>query len=134
MKSRFADYLIASGRIARRRLHEIAPREWVDHEPIGRLALIHGLLTAEDIEEILREQEADDCLFGEIAVRKGLLTPEQLDVLIRGQAMRACVELMEDMARAGEMDFEAGLDAIKAYISSPAFIDELEAQPAQAGW
>lgn len=117
MTSAFAEYLIATGRTTREQLSAAAPEGGISREPIGRLAMLHGLLSPSDIDEILSQQSAQECLFGEIAVRLGMLKREQLDILVRGQSIRACLELVEDLALAGAVDFASGLEAIKEYIS-----------------
>jgi hypothetical protein len=133
MKAAFADYLVSSGRVERDRLELIPRSEWLYREPIGRLAMLHGLLSGVDVEEILRHQHHGDQRFGEIAVRMGMLTWDQLGVLFRGQSMRACLELVEDLALAGILDFNAGIAAISEFVSSPEFAAEgNERVPAQA--
>jgi hypothetical protein len=116
MKAAFADYLVATGRVSRDRLELIPRSEWLYREPIGRLAMFHGLLSGVDVEEVLRQQRNDDQLFGEIAIRMGMITREQLDVLFRGQSIRACLELIEDLALAGILDFSAGLSAVNEFV------------------
>jgi len=124
MKAAFAEYLIVTGRVPRDRLELIPRSEWLYREPIGRLAMLHGLLSGVDVEEVLRLQKRDDQRFGEIAIRMGMLTREQLDVLFRGQSIRACLELIEDLALAGILDFNAGLTAVTEFISGYDFAAE----------
>jgi hypothetical protein len=121
VKSAFAEYLVATGRIERDRLELIPKSEWLYREPIGRLAMLHGLLSGVDVEEVLRQQRYNDQRFGEVAVRMGMITREQLDVLFRGQAIRACLELIEDLALAGALEFNAGLAAVNEFVSSREF-------------
>lgn len=132
MKAAFAEHLIATGRVTRDQLELIPRSEWLYREPIGRLAMMHGLLSGVDVEEILRQQHTDERLFGEIALRLGMLTREQLDVLFRGQSIRACLELTEDLALAGLIEFNAGLEAAIEFISSHEFSPELEDQAVES--
>jgi hypothetical protein len=131
MKAEFAEHLIATGRVTRDRLDQIPRDEWLYREPIGRLVMLHGLLSGTDVEEILREQHTDDHLFGEIAIRLGMLTREQLDVLFRGQSIRACLELVEDLALSGIVGFNAGLEAVTEFISRYDFAAAIEGRAAQ---
>ncbi|GMU20826.1 MAG: hypothetical protein AMXMBFR13_09220 [Phycisphaerae bacterium] len=117
MKQAFAEHLVSTGRISRERLGTLAQSEWLDRESIGRLALLHGLLSGPDIDEILRHQHSEPAYFGEIAVRRGFLTPKQLLILCRGQAIRACLELVEDLALSGQIDLDTGLQAIADFVS-----------------
>lgn len=117
MKAAFVEYLVATKWVAPDRLELIPRSEWLHRESIGRLAMLHGLLSGMDVEEILRQQRNDDGWFGEIAVRMGMITREQLSVLFRGQAVRACLELVEDLALAGVLEFDAGLAAAQEFIS-----------------
>jgi hypothetical protein len=126
MKAALTEYLITTGRLRRERLDSIPPGEWLYHEPIGRLAIMHGLLSGTDVEEILRQTNTDERQFGETAVRLGMISREQLDVLRRGQSIRACLELIEDLALAGIIDFTAGLEAIKAFTASGDFAPMLD--------
>jgi len=124
MKAAFAEYLIVTGRVPRDRLELIPRSEWLYREPIGRLAMLHGLLSGVDVEEVLRQQRHNDQRFGEIAIRMGMLTREQLDVLFRGQSIRACLELIEDLALAGILDFNAGLAAVNEFVGNYDFAAE----------
>lgn len=124
MKAAFAEYLVVTGRVERDRLELIPRSEWLHRESIGRLAMLHGLLSGVDVEEILRQQRTDDRRFGEIAIRLGMITREQLDVLFRGQSVRACLELIEDLALAGIMDFNLGLAAANEFIGGYDFAVE----------
>lgn len=118
MKAELTDFLVSTGRIQREQLQLISREDWLSREPIGRLALLHGLLSAADIDEILNRQLTDHRLFGEIAIQLGMLTSEQLDILYKGQSVRACVELVEDLALAGILDFGEGLNAAMEFISN----------------
>lgn len=124
MLSDFAEYLIATGRVARDRISAMARSEWLLREPIGRLAMMHGLLEPADIDAVLRHQTADERRFGELAVSMGILSSTQLEILARGQALRACLELVEDLALADEMEYQAGMEAISEYMVSHDFAND----------
>lgn len=126
MKTEFAEHLITTERMTRERLEAIPRNEWMYREPIGRLAMMHGLLSGDDVEEILRHQHTDDRLFGEIAVQLGMINRHQLDVLVRGQSIRACLELVEDLALAGILEFKTGLEATIEFVSGYDFAAMVE--------
>ncbi len=132
MKRPFADYLLAAGRLSEQRLRSISHDEWVSREPIGRLALLHGLLAVQDIDHILHRQRTEQKYFGEIAMEMGLMTEAQLRVLLAGQGVRACIELTEDLALSGQMDMAEGLIAMSQFASSEEFSKVFEADTARA--
>ena len=121
VKAEFAEYLVTTARVGRERIETIPRDERRSTEPLGRLAMLHGLLSGADVEEILRHRHIDDRLFGQTALRLGMMTQDQLDVLLRGQSIRACLELVEDLALAGALEFKSGLEAITEFVSNRDF-------------
>ncbi len=96
-------------------------------EPIGMIAVGHGLLQAREIDLILDRQRQCSDRFGEIAVEMGFLKPDQVETLIRIQEFRATVAICEALALAGVLTHEkafrylgtwlAGDDEVIAMIS-----------------
>ena len=72
---------------------------------LGNLALQHGLLGMDGLEQVLEAQQTDGTLFGEKAVELGLFTRPQLDVLLRAQRYRAVLGLAEELAIHGLGEF-----------------------------
>lgn len=121
MKREFASFLIEVGRIPGSAISSKPDHDFSNREPLGRLALLSGALCGRDIEYILKEQEANGGMFGKVALRLGLLTPHQLSVLLVGQCLRACVELVEDLAMEQQIDMMQGVRAITEFLSSNRF-------------
>lgn len=125
MKRAFAEFLVASGHVAPEVMASLVDIDWENREPIGRLALLHGLLCGRDIDYILGEQSAKGGLFGEIAIRLGLLTERQLNILLTGQGLRGCAELVEDLAIAGAVESTSGIKAISTFITGAKFRERI---------
>ncbi|HBV62784.1 MAG TPA: hypothetical protein DEF45_07150 [Rhodopirellula sp.] len=54
-------------------------------QPIGEIAVQHGLLTTEQVVRVCEEQKHCQVFFGELAKKLGFLTAEQLEFLIQAQ-------------------------------------------------
>jgi hypothetical protein len=54
-------------------------------QPIGEIAVQHGLLTTEQVVRVCEEQKTCKVFFGELAKKLGFLTTEQLEFLVRAQ-------------------------------------------------
>ncbi len=132
MKRAFADHLVTTDRLSSGQLTRIPHRQWLSRDPIGRLALMHGLLTGLDIDLLLREQSTEGGYFGEIAMRHGLLSRSQLEILLTGQAIRACLDLVEDLALADVLDIPTGLAALSEFTNLDEFTQSLEPDAARA--
>jgi len=53
---------------------------------LGRLLVLNGLITEDDLQEALRRQERGEEPLGQVLVAMGMLTPEQLERALQGQA------------------------------------------------
>lgn len=122
MKQAFADHLLTTGRISSESLNSMSYAGWLPHEPIGRLAVIHGLLTGNDVDAIMREQKLGRGSFGQIAKHLELLTENQIRFLLIGQAARACLELLEVLVLAETLSMASGLEAMAEFISQDKFL------------
>ena len=54
-------------------------------QPIGEIAVQHGLLTTEQVVRVCEEQKNCEVFFVELAKKLGFLTAEQLEFLIQAQ-------------------------------------------------
>lgn len=75
-------------------------------EPIGMIAVGHGLLQADEIDLILDRQRDSTDRFGEIAVEMGFLKPQQVLTLIKIQEYRTAGAICEALALAGILECE----------------------------
>ena len=65
-----------------------------DHTPLGLLMIERGIASPSKIYDTLVEQQFSEGMLGEIMLEKGMLTRDQLEELLRHQAAeRASVEL-----------------------------------------
>lgn len=118
MKRMFADYLVRSGRLTPAQREELPNGQWLSREPVGRLALLHGLIQGADIDRILSQQRAQGGFFGEIAVEFGLMTQDQLETLLVAQRYRECLELVEELALLGLLSMSQGLGGLCEFVHS----------------
>ncbi len=72
-------------------------------EPIGMIAVSHGLLRPDQIDTILDHQDDTSKRFGEIAVELGFLKDSQVETLIKIQKARVPTDIAEVLALAGVM-------------------------------
>jgi hypothetical protein len=106
---------------------------WVARDPVGRLALLHGIIEPSAIDDILKRQQASNDYFGQIAIQMGLLTPEQLRTLLAGQAIRGCAEVLEDLILAGRLPLPDGIAALAEFLSSERFQTNLLVETHRGG-
>lgn len=117
LKREFAEFLVATNRIPPDVLETASGGNWTAREPIGRLALLHGLIEPSAIDEIVRRQQDANDLFGQTAIQMGLLTRDQLAALLAGQAVRGCAEVLEDLVLSGHLSLRAGIAALAEFLA-----------------
>jgi len=76
-------------------------------EPIGMIAVGHGILRPNEIDIILdRQRERKELRFGEVAIELGFLTEQQVEILVKVQAFRTSADISEALALAGVLSCE----------------------------
>ncbi|MBP7935892.1 MAG: hypothetical protein KA354_14700 [Phycisphaerae bacterium] len=86
-------------------------------QPIGMIAVSHGLLRPDQIDLVLdRQRSHKDHLFGEIAVELGFLTRQQTEMLVRIQELRLAADITETLALAGVCTYEDGVRYLGAFL------------------
>jgi hypothetical protein len=101
----FVDYLRTRLRLTEAELPE--PGEWSDAgNTIGMLALRMGLLSVEQIDQILETQEREGSLrrFGELAESLGLLSESQVSRLLAVQSLNRELEMGERLVLSGRLE------------------------------
>ncbi len=107
MKHPFVEYLVERDLIPPNVARQLTEHKRFVREPIGMIAVSHGLLRTDDIDIILdRQREFPDRRFGEIAVELGCLTPQQVDTLVKIQEFRAPADIAEALALGGVLSVE----------------------------
>jgi hypothetical protein len=84
-------------------------------EPIGTIAVSHGLLQTGQIDTILDHQVDSDKRFGQIAVELGFLTQQQVETLVKIQQSRVPTDIAEVLALAGVMSCEDAFRHVATY-------------------
>ena len=112
----FAAFLKERGLISPAVCQRLAQRHYI-REPIGMIAVGHGLLNPTQIDLVLDEQRTSRELFGEIAVRMGFLTPEQVDTLIKIQEFRTSSEIAETLALSQVLTVEDAARHLSSFLT-----------------
>lgn len=95
----FIEFLVSRDLIPDRVARQLQDKANYVREPIGMIAVGHGLLTATQIDTILDVQRTNrDRRFGEIAVELGFLTEEQVETLVKIQQFRTSSDIAEVLA------------------------------------
>lgn len=81
----FGNYLLDRGLITPDQLNEVLEFQRAEHSKLGTLAVKCGYMTEEQVENIVQQQMKKDKNFAEIAVEAGYLSQEQLDKLLSTQ-------------------------------------------------
>ena len=113
---RFARFLVDRGQISIQQALGALDRQRRATPPFGRVALLHGLLTEEQVFDVLDEQDANPApyrSFGDIVVARGWLAADDLHLLARSQRVSRppIGQFLIRMGAIREPDLEQFLDA-----------------------
>ncbi len=81
----FGQYLLNQGILSADQLSEVLELEKSVHVKLGILAMDAGYLTPLQVEQVHELQKSQDKRFGELAAEQGFLTPEQVNSLLAVQ-------------------------------------------------
>jgi hypothetical protein len=119
MHHAFVTYLIEHDLVPPNVSKLLAGRSCLTREPIGMIAVSHGLLQAREIDLILdRQRECKEQRFGEIAVSMGFLSSAQVETLIKIQEFRVAGAVVEALALAGVLSYEDAVRYVGAYFAA----------------
>ncbi|MBD5087816.1 MAG: chemotaxis protein CheX [Clostridiales bacterium] len=79
------DYLVETGKLTSVQLETIVEKMDKVRVKLGLIAVVEGMMTMEQADEVNRLQAIMDKRFGDIAVEKGYLTDEQIGNLLKTQ-------------------------------------------------
>lgn len=85
---RLGEFLIMRGRVSKTEVDIACRTQLVTNHLIGILAVDQGLMTADELEQVLNHQTTarPELRFGEVALGLGVMTRSQLDGLLELQA------------------------------------------------
>jgi hypothetical protein len=112
----FFEYLLTKGVITEdaRDLHAgFSP--W-SREPIGMIAVQHGLIRNNQIDMVLDAQRSSKLRFGDLAVEMNLLSRPQVDRLLKVQSFRIMTDLFEALVLAGLLEYHEALRHLAEFI------------------
>ncbi len=115
----FTEFLQSQLELAENEVPE--PGEWANvGNTTGALALRLGLLTVEQIDQVLETQENDQQgkFFGEIAVELGYVQQEEIDRLLQLQQLNRRLELGEQLVLSGRTDIATLLTTLQEFQQS----------------
>lgn len=100
------EFLMEQGSVSRGDGERVA--EWArqSNDLLGSIAMDHGLLSCDQIREVLRQQRQQGELFGDACVKLGYLGERELAVLLRAQEMRRNRCEMERLMLLGAIEVE----------------------------
>ena len=78
-------YLVRQGLLTQEQLRDVMYEQKKTRAKLGLIAVAQGMLTAEEAERVNRAQARYDKRFGDLALEMGLLTPEQIESLLKLQ-------------------------------------------------
>lgn len=116
MPNAFVEFLTENGRITQDQAHNLDA--WLRHDPqpLGMIAMSHGLLTGHEIDEVLQRQSETRELFGDVAVKTALLTNQQLERILEVQQFRRHVTVVESLALSGRMGIEDAAECFAEFL------------------
>jgi hypothetical protein len=95
MSNLFLQDLVEQGLLSPAESERIAAWASRQQDPIGIIAVEHGLIVGRQIDEVLERQRITGQKFGETAVSLGYLTSANIDTLLEIQQQRAWQRVME---------------------------------------
>ncbi|MDX2115387.1 MAG: hypothetical protein SFZ24_07165 [Planctomycetota bacterium] len=116
MADSFLKYLTEQGILAPADADRIAAWSLRQRDPVGIIAVEHGLILGRQIDEILLYQQTHGGMFGEAAVRLGMLTEPVLRRLLDVQQQRVRLRIVEVVQLSGVADSREVLGALARFI------------------
>lgn len=117
MHQPFVDFLVGRDLISDSVGQQITSTHCYIREPIGMIAVGHGLLRPDQIDLILDRQRDSKQRFGDIAVELGCLKREQVDLLVAVQEFRASAAAAEALALAGVLSWDDAVRYLGAFLA-----------------
>lgn len=116
MTNPFVEFLINRHLVPASVARQLTENKRYVREPIGMIAVSHGLLKPNQIDDILDRQRGSKARFGDIAVELGFLTREQVETLVKIQEFRTTADIAEALALAGVTSCEDVTQYLGAFL------------------
>jgi len=127
VRNPFVEFLVERGFLSAEVARWLSGKGKFVREPIGAIAVCHGMLRPDQIDVILDRQGTSGNLFGEIAVEMGFMTKDQIDLLIRVQAFRACADIAETLILGGALSYEDAVQNLGVFLAGDREVVEMMA-------
>jgi hypothetical protein len=95
------------------------------------IAVDHGLIIGQQIDEILNRQRESKLKFGELAVEMGLPTPDKVRTLLQIQQSRMLTDTVEALALAGVIPLMTGVHLLSDFVKEQPGDSVVEATPVE---
>ena len=116
MSQPFVEFLIERDLVPAAVGRQLGEKSNFVREPIGMIAVAHGLIQANEIDVILDRQRACKQRFGEIAVELGILPQGQVETLVKIQEFRTSACITEALALASVLSCEDAVQYLGAFL------------------
>lgn len=101
MSQPFVNHLVKTGILSAQQASRVEAWASGRHDPVGIIAVEHGMIIGRQIDDVLGRQRDWDRRFGQIAVEMGYLSDGQLDSLLTIQEFRDQTRVVEAVILAG---------------------------------
>ena len=112
----FLHDLLESERVTPAEAERIAAWASKQQDPLGIIAVEHGLIVGRQIEEVLERQRVTGLRFGETGVSMGYLTDTNLSCLLEIQQIRGWNRVLEVVMLSGLLSSSKALMAFSGFI------------------
>lgn len=116
MSNPFVEHLRRKGLLTAEQAERVTVWSSGRHDPVGIIAVEHGLILGRQIEEVLGHQRDCDWRFGQVAVEMGHLTRPSLDHLLQIQRHRQWARVAEAVVLAGILPSEQVFRAYAEFV------------------
>ena len=116
MQHAFIEFLVEHDYVSENVAKQLTENKRYIREPIGMIAVNHGLLKPNEIDVILDHQRVSKARFGEIGVELGFLDDTQVSTLVKIQEFRAASDIAEALALSGVLTVEDAVRYLGAYL------------------
>ena len=117
MSQPFVEFLLANKKIDESSADRISRWAMRNQEPIGMIAVDHGLIVGRQIDEVLDRQKHSKRKFGELAIEMELLNEENVTVLLQIQQLRMLTGILEALALCGIQSLDDGFRLLSDFVT-----------------